>query len=154
MHELVDCCPDFREVLLVRISCSANMAFRSMAFAQKGIWSGKPRTRFGRASMKAATLFGPESPGESQATEFTSLFPKGPCTQIVYTLSPMFRYREYFKAKVYTIWAHGPLALHVLQARCATITLTLQTQPFFRLPSKSELKLQLLVVKLLPNPKP
>ena len=27
-------------------------------------------------------------------------FPKGPCTQIVYTLGPMYPYREYFKAKV------------------------------------------------------
>ena len=35
--------------------------------------------------------------------------PKGPCTQIVYTLGPMYLYREYFKAKVYTIWVHGPL---------------------------------------------
>ena len=24
----------------------------------------------------------------------------------------MFRYREYFKAKVYTIWAHGPLGIY------------------------------------------
>ena len=37
--------------------------------------------------------------------------PKGPCAQIVYTLGPipMYLYREYFKAKVYTIWVHGPL---------------------------------------------
>ena len=35
--------------------------------------------------------------------------PKGPCSQIVYTLGPMYLYREYFKAKVYTIWVHGPL---------------------------------------------
>ena len=35
--------------------------------------------------------------------------PKGPCTQIVYTLGPMYLYREYFKAKVYPIWVHGPL---------------------------------------------
>ena len=34
--------------------------------------------------------------------------PKGPCTQIVYTLGPMYPYREYFKANVYTIWVHGP----------------------------------------------
>ena len=36
-------------------------------------------------------------------------FPKGPCTQIVYTLAPMYLYREYFTAKVYTVWVHGPL---------------------------------------------
>ena len=39
------------------------------------------------------------------------MFPKGSCTQIVYTLGPMYLYREYFKAKVYTIWVHGPLGL-------------------------------------------
>ena len=39
----------------------------------------------------------------------SGLFPKGPCTQIVYTLGPMYLYREYFNAKVYTIWVHGPL---------------------------------------------
>ena len=33
----------------------------------------------------------------------------GPQTQLVYTLGPMSLYREYFKAKVYTIWVHGPL---------------------------------------------
>ena len=27
--------------------------------------------------------------------------PKGPCTQAVYTLGPMYLYREYFKANVY-----------------------------------------------------
>ena len=27
--------------------------------------------------------------------------PKGPCTQIVYTLAPKYLYRDYFKAKVY-----------------------------------------------------
>ena len=37
------------------------------------------------------------------------VFPKGPCTQIVYTLAPKYLYRDYFKAKVYTIWVHGPL---------------------------------------------
>ena len=35
--------------------------------------------------------------------------PKGPCTQIVYTLAPKYLYRDYFKANVYTNWAHGPL---------------------------------------------
>ena len=29
--------------------------------------------------------------------------PKGPCTQIVYTLGPMYPYRDYFKANVYAI---------------------------------------------------
>ena len=29
------------------------------------------------------------------------LYPKGPGTQIVYTLVPKYLYREYFKAKVY-----------------------------------------------------
>ena len=35
--------------------------------------------------------------------------PKGLCTQIVYTLAPTYLYRDYIKAKVYTIWVHGPL---------------------------------------------
>ena len=35
--------------------------------------------------------------------------PRGPCTQIVYTLAPKCLYRDYFRAKVSTIWAHGPL---------------------------------------------
>ena len=42
---------------------------------------------------------------------------KGPCTQIVYTLDPMYLYRDYFKANVYTIWVHGPLGvLHCLES--------------------------------------
>ena len=36
-------------------------------------------------------------------------FPKGSCTQIAYTLAPKYPYRDYIKAKVYTICAHGPL---------------------------------------------
>ena len=39
------------------------------------------------------------------------IYPKGPCTQIVYTLAPMYLYREYFKANVYTIQVHGPLGI-------------------------------------------
>ena len=46
---------------------------------------------------------------ESPSSRGTLIIPKGPCTQIVYTLVPMYLYREYFKAKVYTIWVHGPL---------------------------------------------
>ena len=34
---------------------------------------------------------------------------KGPRTFLVYTLAPKYLYRDYFKAKVYTIWAHGML---------------------------------------------
>ena len=34
--------------------------------------------------------------------------PKGPCTQIVYTLAPKYLHRDYFKAKVRTIRAHRP----------------------------------------------
>ena len=37
------------------------------------------------------------------------LNPKGPCAHIVYTLAPMYLYRDYFKANVYTIRVHGPL---------------------------------------------
>ena len=35
----------------------------------------------------------------------------GPCTQIVSTLAPKHLYRDYFKASVYTIRAHGPLGV-------------------------------------------
>ena len=38
-------------------------------------------------------------------------YPKGPCTQIVYTLASMYLYRDYFKANAYTISAHGPLGI-------------------------------------------
>ena len=33
--------------------------------------------------------------------------PKGPCTQAAYTLAPKYL-GDYFKAKVYAIWVHGP----------------------------------------------
>ena len=36
-------------------------------------------------------------------------YPKGPCSQEVYTLAPMYPYRDYFKINVYSIWVHGPL---------------------------------------------
>ena len=39
-------------------------------------------------------------------------YPKGPCTQIVYTLGPMHLYGEYFQAKVCTVWLHGPLGVY------------------------------------------
>ena len=32
--------------------------------------------------------------------------PKGPCTQVVYTLGPMYPYREHFKAKVYILFGY------------------------------------------------
>ena len=35
-----------------------------------------------------------------------------PCTQIVDTLAPKCPNRDYFKAKVSTVWVHGPLGLH------------------------------------------
>ena len=38
-------------------------------------------------------------------------YPKDPCAQIVYTLAPKYLYRDYIKAKVYTICVHGPLGL-------------------------------------------
>ena len=40
--------------------------------------------------------------------QLSGFYYKGPCTQIVYTLGPMYPYREYFKANVCTIWVHGP----------------------------------------------
>ena len=38
------------------------------------------------------------------------MYPKGPCTQIC-TLAPMYLYRNYLKAKVYTIWVHEPIGV-------------------------------------------
>ena len=41
-------------------------------------------------------------------------FPKGPCTQVVYTLAPMYLYSDYLdylRANVCTTWAHGPLGI-------------------------------------------
>ena len=40
---------------------------------------------------------------------------KGPCTQIVHTLAPKYLCRDYFNAKVYAIWVHGPLGLGLLR---------------------------------------
>ena len=34
-------------------------------------------------------------------------FPKGPCTQTVYTLAPKYLYRDYLKAKVQSIYCLG-----------------------------------------------
>ena len=44
-----------------------------------------------------------------QSLQALLMNPKGPCIQIVYTLSPKYLYRDYTKAKVYNIWVHGPL---------------------------------------------
>ena len=38
---------------------------------------------------------------------------------VVYTLARKYLYRDYFEAKVYTIWVHGPLGLDlVMHAAC------------------------------------
>ena len=51
------------------------------------------------------------------------MIPKGPCAQIVYTLCPMYLYREYCKVKVYTMLGgcqnDGPF-LGALNIRCRT----------------------------------
>ena len=39
---------------------------------------------------------------------FLDYDPKGLCAQIVDTLASKYLYRDYIKAKVYTIWVHGP----------------------------------------------
>ena len=38
-------------------------------------------------------------------------FPQGPCTQIAYTSAPKYLKKDYFKAKVYTIWVQDPRVL-------------------------------------------
>ena len=42
---------------------------------------------------------------------------KGLCTRIVYTLTPKYLHRDYFKANVYTVWTHGPLGEWRLESR-------------------------------------
>ena len=42
--------------------------------------------------------------------------PKGPCTQIVDTLALKYLNRDYFKAKVYTTWVHGPLGFRAFHS--------------------------------------
>ena len=37
--------------------------------------------------------------------------PQGSMLQVVYTLAPKYLYTDYFKAKVYTSWVHGPLGI-------------------------------------------
>ena len=38
-------------------------------------------------------------------------FPKGPCTQIVYTLALKYSLYRYTGPQVYTVWVHGPLGI-------------------------------------------
>ena len=58
----------------------------------------------------------PASPGlHSLISEPDKLpYPEGPRTQKVYTLAPKYLYRDYVKAKVYTIRAHGPSGLLII----------------------------------------
>ena len=49
--------------------------------------------------------------GSFRGFTFKDKYPKGPCTQIVYTLALKYLYRDYIKANVYTIWVHGPLGV-------------------------------------------
>ena len=42
---------------------------------------------------------------------------KGACTQIVYTLSLKYLYRDYTEAKVYDIWVHGPSGFRTCQVK-------------------------------------
>ena len=45
---------------------------------------------------------------------FREVYPKGPCTQIVYTLALKYSLYGYIGPKVCTIWVHGPLGLEKL----------------------------------------
>ena len=53
------------------------------------------------APMPAGSVFRLSDP-------FVALRSQGSMYQIGYTLFPMYLYREYFKAKVYTIWVRDP----------------------------------------------
>ena len=58
---------------------------------------------------QAHTYGGAVEPYDAGNLSVRDLSPKGPCTQqIVDTSAPKYLYRDYFKAKVYTIWVHGP----------------------------------------------
>ena len=43
--------------------------------------------------------------------------PTGPCTQKVDALALKYSLYRYFKAKVYTIWVHGPLGKYRKEAQ-------------------------------------
>ena len=51
------------------------------------------------------------------------VYPKGPCTQIVYTLALKYSLYRYIGPKVYTIWVHGPLGygLGHCSAACSAV---------------------------------
>ena len=51
-----------------------------------------------------------------ETTAEDSIIPKGPCTQIVYTLGPLYLYREYFMAK--GIYYLGTWTLRVCSGFC------------------------------------
>ena len=53
----------------------------------------------------------PKAPNLQSPIQKPEPFPKGPCTQIVYTLALKYSLYRYIGAKVYTIWVHGPLRL-------------------------------------------
>ena len=76
-----------------------------VAFSERtGAVAGQPLCLCKAASV----LYSPDcsagrrGSAETGRARFVLFNPKGPCTPIVYTFGPMYLYREYFKAKVYT----------------------------------------------------
>ena len=68
-----------------------------LAFYRQGL-------RLCNLQLHLQRLFFQASCGSNCGVGGSSLhYPKGPCTQIVHTLAPMYLYRDYFKANVYTI---------------------------------------------------
>ena len=70
--------------------------------ALRGLWPAHSIT----ACRHVASFSAPSSVAGSIASKDLMLTasvccPKGPCTQIVYTLAPKYLYRDYFEAKVY-----------------------------------------------------
>ena len=45
--------------------------------------------------------------------------PKARCIHVVSTFASRYLCREYFKARVYTIWAHRPSGFRTLSLRCS-----------------------------------
>ena len=56
-----------------------------------------------RSGFRATPLHREPAVGSSECGRGGIHYPKGQCTQIVYTLAPMYLYRDHVKANVYTI---------------------------------------------------
>ena len=68
-----------------------------------------------QANTRTRTSISPESPLILKPNKVGISgvpIPKGPCTQIVYTLALKYSLYRYIGPKVYTVWVHGPLGYY------------------------------------------